>query len=437
MLCYWDYPFLVAFCGIIEYNKNKFMNIYKESILKNDLKVITSENPNSDIVTISFLTKVGGRNGTDDQLGYAHILEHMLLKGSKKYPSIFEISVVKDRVGAASNAFAGPERIFLFIQVAKNHLRKMFELLADSILNPLIDSNVLENEKKVIIQELTRAMDNHTRRLWKLSMSTCFKSHPLSRDVLGDEKTISSANAAKIKYFYNQYFSPDKSAIIVGGGASHEEINLLAQEFFGDWVNESAADDLFVPVKIQGGDRVFDFLPSKQTHLAFSFIGPKPDFKEAASLKIIENFLGYGQSAIFYQDLRHKKGLIYTISVSDSAYQDANLFYVHTSTTEPKEIINILPTIIDNIPQYLSQQILEEIKEQLISIFLRILNDPMNEVEFLGSNWRFYNKLLTPEEFILAIRSISYDDIIEVKNKFLTRNNLTIAAIGENSPFDL
>lgn len=410
------------------------MNIYKESILPNNLKVITSENPNSDIVTISFWAKAGGRNGIDEQRGYAHILEHMLMKGCKKYPSIFDISVVKDRVGAASNAFAGPERIFLFIQVAKNHLEKMFELLADSVLNPIIDSNVLENEKRVIIQEFNRAMDNHARRLWKLSMSTAFKNHPLSRDVLGDEKSISSANSEKIKEFYRQYIFPNISAIIVSGGVSHDKIVFLAQEFFGGWKKNEAIDDSAV-IEASEEKTAFDFMTSKQTHLSFNFIGPKPDFKEAILLKILEIFLGYGQSSIFYQELRHKKGLVYTIAVNNTIYKDANLFFMSTSTTQPKEALNIAPIIIDNIENYLSEQIFEEIKEQTIGIFLRLLNDPMNELDFLGSNWRFYDKLMTPNEFIAVVKESSYDEIINVKNKFLSKNNFFIAAIGEENPF--
>lgn len=409
------------------------MNIYKETTLNNGLKVMTSENQNSEIVTISFWIKIGGRNGTDEQLGYAHILEHMLMKGCKKYPSIFEISIARDRVGAASNAFAGPERIFLFIQVAKNHIGKMFELLADSILNPLIDSDVLENEKKIIIQEFNRAIDNHTKRLWRLCARTIFKEHPLSRDVLGDEKSINSANSQKIKKFYQQYFSPHESAIIVIGGVSHDKVLSLAEEFFKNWEGVKMINNIqqiiFQPAS------VFETMTSKQIHLAFGFIGPKPNFKEAILLELIENFLGYGQSAFLYQELRHKKGLVYTLAVNNNIYKDANLFYIATSTIKPKEIIDTVSEVMNNIEKYLTVQIFEEMKYQVISIFLRILNDPMSELNFMGTNWRFYDRLIIPEEFISAIKNSSYADIIDIKNKFLNNNNLTIATVGENNPF--
>lgn len=411
------------------------MNTYKESTMPNGLRVITSENKNSEIVTISFWIKVGGRNGTDEQLGYAHILEHMLIKGSKKYPSIFEISSAKDRVGADSNAFAGPERIFLFVQVAKNHLRKMFELLSDSVIDPLFDPDVLENEKKVILQEFNRSIDNHARQLWKLSMSAVFKDQPLSRDVLGNEQSISSANAEKIKDFYQRYFSPDKSAVIISGGISHDEAVYLAQEFFGGWEKSAAVDDSMPDKSTIKKREVFDFMAGKQTHLAFSFAGPKPSFKEVVFLRIIESFLGYGQSALLYQELRHKRGLAYLVSTSNNIYQDANLFYILVPTTQPQEIIITVPEIVEDIDKYLTAQVFEEIKDQVASTFLRVINNPMSEIDFLGSNWRFYDKLITPGDFVLAVRNSSYDEIVDIKNKFLNKNNLTIAAIGEGDPF--
>lgn len=407
--------------------------IYKESNLNNGLKIITSENPNSEIVTISFWIKVGARNGVGDQLGYAHFLEHMLMKGSKKYPSVFEVSVAKDRVGAASNAFAGPERIFLFIQVAKIHLEKMFELLADSILNPLLDHDVLENEKKVVLQELNRANDNQQNRLWRLSAGTAFDGHPLSRNTLGSEESINSINLERVKEFYREYFSPNKSAIIVSGGVDHGEIVSLTKEFFGEWQEKEVADNI-APVVFRSA-HAFDFMTGKQTHLAISFVGPKPDFRESLLLDVVESFLGYGQSSILVQELRHKKGLIYSVSANDSVFQDANLFYIATSTTKPKEVADAIFEIVENLEKYLEEKEFEEIKEQVVGTILRSLNNPMNEVDFLGTNWRFYDKLITQEDLVEMIRGLRYEEMLSAKNKFLSKNSLILATVGEEDPF--
>ena len=128
-----------------------FKKQYKETILANGLRVISNE-LDSPISTIDIWIKAGSRYEDKDQLGYAHILEHMLLKGTKTRPTSFDFRVAMDRVGAISNAMTYSEFSRFFVQVASDYQDLMFELLADALLNALVDPTVLENEKKVIIE---------------------------------------------------------------------------------------------------------------------------------------------------------------------------------------------------------------------------------------------------------------------------------------------
>lgn len=409
------------------------MNIYKESILKNNLKIITGENPNSEIVTISIWIKAGSRYEKKDQLGYAHVLEHIMLKGTKKYPSIFEISAVQDRVGAASNAFTGPERIYFFIQVSKKYLEKMFELLSDIILNPLFDSRVLENEKQVVIQEIHLTNDNISKRLWRFSMEKIFIGHPLAQNSMGKEECIISSNVDRITDYYKKFFIPGRAAIIVNGGVSHEEILILAEKFFNKWSGENIVDNLFSLNIIS--KNFFETKPIKQTNLLFSYVIQRITFKESVVLDIIANYLGSGQSAFLYQELRHKTGLVYGISVGNENYQDANIFFIKTSTTKPEDVVAIVKEKIENLENYFSESLLQEIKEQTISMLLRAINDAYKEIAFLGNGWRIYNRLITPIELIEEIRKIEYTDFLEVKNKYLNKNGLCVSAIGGKNPF--
>lgn len=408
------------------------MNIYNESILANGLRVITSENPSSELATISVWIKVGSRGEKEGEFGYVHILEHLLGKGTKKYPSALEFNKEKDRVGALSNALTGSERICAFIQVAKNYSEKMFELLADMTLHPLLDAKVLENEKQVIIQELYRVKENYVKRLWIESMSKAFENHPLAHPILGSEQTIFSATSEKLTEFHGKFFIPGNAAIVAVGGLTHQDVLKFAEKFFSQWQQKEPAVDDLPPPQIKPGF-IFIKAPTKQTYLAFNYIGRKITMEEIAAFNIVENYLGYGQSAFLLQELRHKRGFVYHISASNTLLRDANLFRLETSTTKPKETTEVILDIMGNFEKNFSEKIFKELKEQTLSVFLREISDPMKELFFLGSGWRLNGRLVSLSEMINKIKEVSYGDIIALKNSHLAKNNLLIAAIGGES----
>lgn len=406
------------------------MNKYKESILPNGLKIITSENPNSEIVTLSIWVKAGSRYETKEQLGYAHILEHMLLKGSKKYPSVLEAGKARDRVGASSNATTGPERIYIFIKVAKKHLEKMFELLSDMILNPIINTEVLENEKNVILQELYRQKDNYQKYLWKISSREAFRNHPLSKDPLGNQGSIKSAMSKKLFYYHKKFFVSGRAAIIAAGGLNHQKILELAEKYFGAWPkSDKVADNLQEPQTRKGF--TFEKAPSKQTYIIFEYVSPKYSIEESAALEILINYLSYGYSSLLKQEIRTGRGLAYNISAGNELYLDASMFFIQTATTKPKETAEIILNIMRKLNKSFTPEIFDELKEQTASVFTREMNDPFNELNFLGKAWLLYEKIITPGEFLKILEKVNYKDVIAAINKYLSQNRLFIAAVGE------
>lgn len=406
------------------------MKQYKQSKLPNGLRVITGEDPNSDIITLSVWARAGSRYENKQQRGYSHILEHMLLKGTKNRPSAFEIGLIADRAGAYFNAFTSKEFIQVIIQVAKSQGEKMFALLADIILNPLLESKVLEKEKQVIIQELKHDQDNHYRRLWMESLKRIFQGHPLSNYPLGNERTILSATSEKLREYHVNFFKPNRAAIITSGAISHEKVLALARKELGHWQKGKDIKDYLISPKIKRGED-FLMMPGTQTHLFFGFAGPKSSFKDSLALDLIADYLGHKHTSLLYQELRHKLGLVYNLSTHAVAYQDATLFSIVTSSSKPKDVLSIILDKALSLEKYFTKELFREHKEQLINVLLRKLNDPFAEIRFLGSYWVLHDHLIPPQRAIKTIQHLTYQDILNVKNTYLTKNNLFVMALGE------
>jgi predicted Zn-dependent peptidase len=406
------------------------MRTYHESKLPNGVTLITSENPHSDIVTISILIQAGSRHENSDERGYAHLVEHMLVKETQNRPSLEALGTPLDRAGAYANASTSVESIRIKVQAAKERCAEMFELAADMTLHPLFRAEVLENEKKVVLQELHRLYDNREARIGMESQNLLFKNHPLSQNPIGDERSINEATPEKLKKYYDRMVVPKRITIIVVGGVVHTDILELTKTYFGNMPeNESSTEGLRTPEKKQGLEFIKE--SGAQTKLYFNYICPTKDIRELVVLDFIASTLSYGKVPFLKQELRHKTGLVYTVNASVSKFKDAAVFYVSTSSTQPERVIQGVINIMESFEDAFESEKLGEFKEQFKNVLIRELDSPFYETELLWIFFKYLGQITTPKNILEIIDSITHKDLLNIKEEYLSEKNLYITVFGE------
>lgn len=404
--------------------------MYKESSLENGLKILTYEDKSVPIVDIELAFKAGSRYEENNQKGYAHILEHMLLKGTTKRPSPVLISKEIDDKGGYKNAHTSRESLSIVIQAADNYSEELFELLSDMLLNSLIDPKVLENEKKIIIEEKKKSDDNIESFLTNFTYEKLFSGHPLASNILGDMDSILSANVGELKKFKEKFLVPNNSVLIVVGNITHDNVVVLAKKYFGEWsgkIENLPLSELMVTTN----KHYFSIKDTKQTLIAYNLITvPVSKNREVLALDLIQNFLNFGGSSVLKEELRHKRGLIYSVSANIGAFSDTGFFSIRTSTTKPKETTEAISEIIGNLKNLFTDDKLVGIKSRRIGAFKRYIANPYHQVDFILSGFRVVNKLVTPEEFITEINNITYEEVVRVIDKYLTPEKAVVTAIG-------
>ncbi len=412
------------------------MKIYKESKLDNGIMVITGENDSADIVTLSVWIKAGSRYEKEGERGYAHLLEHMLLKGTVSKPSPYGIGVIIDRAGGIANASTTTEYVRVFIEASKDRFKEMSELLMDIILNPLIDGEALENEKKVIAQEVYQDKNNDAARLWLESSEKLFGEHPLSQNPSGIEDQVNMASESALKKYYERFFAGDRIAVVATGGLTHEQVYAIAENNLGKLPKASSDKGVHILPAITNRS-IYIEGKSDQTYLNFSFLGPKATLQERLALDVIARYAGYRNTSLLYQELRQKRGLIYSIGVWDMIYQDATIFYASTSTTAPREVISVVIDELINLGHSFTQELFEAYKKQTAFILQRVLSDPFSEMEFLAKNWLTYGRLVAPDEMIKGYYEMKYEDMVAVAKKFIKKDNFLVGISGKENPGEI
>lgn len=404
--------------------------MYKESTLDNGLKILTYEDTSIPVIDIQLVFRAGSRYEESHQKGYAHILEHMLLKGTTKRPSPLLIAKEVDDKGGYKNAHTSRESLVIEIQAADNYSEELFELLSDMLLNSLIDPTILENEKKVITEELKKADDNTDSFFSRFTYEKLFNGHPLASNILGDSESILSANTEDLKKYKEKFLVPNNSALIVAGNISHDRVAALTKKYFGEWSGKSDAMPS-VELKPTAQKIYFYTKDTKQTIVAYNlFTFPVIKTREFLALDLIRIFLSFGGSSILNEELRHKRGLVYSVGVNNVPFSDAGFFGVRTSTSKPKETVQAIGDIIYNLKNLFIAELLEGIKARRIGAFKRQIANPYYQTGFLSDGFLALGRLITPEEYIKEIESISYNEILHVIDTYLIPEKAVITAIG-------
>lgn len=404
--------------------------MYKESTLDNGLKIFTYEDANVPVIDMRLIFRAGSRYEGKDQKGYAHILEHMLMKGTTKRPSPILISQEIDNKGGYRNAFTGRDYLSMVLQAADNYSEDLFELLSDMFFNSLIDPQILENEKRVIVEELNKAKDNVETFFIRFTYEKFFSGHPLSTNILGDQESIMSATTEALIEYKNTFLIPNNSCIVVAGNISHEKVVALAEKYFNAWEKGENAV-LNIDFKQSAPGPFFLAKDLQQTSISYSMptVSGKMS-REIAALDLVRNFLNFGSSSILNEELRHKRGLVYTVGSSNFIFSDTGVFIIRTSTSRPKEAVQAIDDVIRNLKNKFTESLLPTIKNQYIGSFKLGIANPYHQTDFLADSFRTKGRLVTLAEYLAEVENITYPEIVHVIDTYLTPQKAVIAGIG-------
>jgi len=406
------------------------MIIYNNSQLENGLTIITAEDNNSDIVTISVWIKAGSRYETPGGYGYAHILEHILLKGTKKHPSITSFHTPIDNIGATKNGLTSHERMYFFIQASKEHFETMFALLAEIFTEPLFDPDVFANEKKPIMQEFAIRIDNLSRNIYDRSFENSFPEHSLSNLIIGNAEMTGAVTLDQVKEYFEQKFTPKNMAVVVTGNVSHDVVVKSATEHLS--LQDNRRVEAFPAAHKIPSPRPFFYkkTSSKQSHISINFSGEKLHEAERLSADLLANRLDYGTTSVLMQELRNKTGLTYSPETDLYFFSDAYLFRIITSTEKPREVLEILNNILPAFVENLTLEDFDLMKDQSIGILARFMSHPYKALEFCGDAWIAGDTITNPEIYMEKVRALTFDQFREAAKKILDFDRCSVVILG-------
>jgi zinc protease len=310
----------------------------KKIELKNGMNVILFKTDTAPKVIVQVAYEVGSFVEGSGERGLAHLIEHMIFKGTDKMTE-GDIDAISRKYGATYNAFTSIDMTSYYFEANKSNWQPFLPILADCMQNARFDEQHLASELKAVIQEVKMYKDDYWRRIFEKAIQTVFPSnHPYHFPVIGYQEDLLSLKAENLKRFYKKYYGPDRATLfIVGDFDEAQAIELAKQNFENIKPNGTEALPAMPPVIPQFSSTSVRFYEDvKNNKLCFFWYIPGLRDKNEVLSSALDFLLGGGEGSRLYRKLVEEKKVATSVSTTASTMMAGGIFGIFIEPVEGK-----------------------------------------------------------------------------------------------------
>jgi zinc protease len=317
-----------------------------KKVLSNGLTVLVKSTHHIPRVEVHMWYNVGAKNEGNHERGMAHLVEHMMFKGTKNL-SESDINLICQKLTAESNAFTSQDYTCYTFRFPCHLWETGMELLAECMQNATFNPQMMASEIKTVIEELRMYRENYQGMLLEHILAAVFPEHPYHNPIIGSKVDLCNLNADDLRAFYKKHYHPANGVLVVVGDVNPDEIFMAAEKHFGsipsptDYkkIEYSIQDDLLARTTVL-------FRPTNNPW--YCYVYKVPGFKEGKNhlLDIASLILSSGKSSRLYQRLVNKEKIAIDIDCSVYDFFEKGILCIGVWPTE-----NQGPDIIEEILQ--------------------------------------------------------------------------------------
>ena len=397
------------------------------STLANGLRIATDRIDTVDTVSLGIWVDVGTRHEQADINGVAHFLEHMAFKGTARR-SALTIAEEIEAVGGHLNAYTSRESTAYYAKVLKEDVQLALDILSDILQNSTFQPEEIERERAVILQEIGQANDTPDDIVFDHFQECAYPDQAMGRPVLGSPEIIRKIERETVIGYLRKHYGAQRMVLAAAGHVDHDRLAELADNLLGGLPAERPATT--EPAYYAGGDRR-EQRDLEQLHLVLGFPGVvlgDPDYYAAS---VLSTALGGGMSSRLFQEIREKRGLVYTINSFVHGYSDGGLFgiYAGTGEAEAAELVPAICNEVIRIEDGLTPVELNRAKTQMKAGLLMSLESSSARCEQLAQHLLIHGKPFDPLDIVGRLEMVDDAAIRRVVARWRSAPP-TLAALG-------
>ena len=432
----------------IESNSNKVFSqnyVFKE--LENGLRVLIVKTDYPDLVSVQIPVSVGARDEDEEgRTGFAHFFEHMMFKGSKKYPQAVYADLFKN-AGVDNGAYTTNDYTNYHLDFSKDHLDKVLEIQADHFQNLSYTEAQFKTEALTVKGEYLKNNASPIRKLLAAVRKEAFDTHTYKHTTMGFFEDVEAMPEQSVygEKFFQQFYKPEYVSLVIVGDVEPTATMAMVEKHWGNWQKGDFVNNITPEPKQLAPKYVhekFEGLPGHWLLVSYKGADWQPKKKDRAALDLISE-LYFSNNSALYQELVVDKQLASQMFNYNPETKDAGLRHVFIKVNEEKDLATVRDAINQTYAkartELVSADKLDNLKSNLKYSFVNSLDSSESIASTLASYMHFDRDPETINHLYNSFDNISADDIKRIANKYFideNRTTVTLSALDKVAGFD-
>lgn len=325
----------------ITMNQEKLENVQPyvlKKVLANGMTVLVRPVHTLPKVSLQIWYNVGGKDEKSGEKGIAHLIEHMIFKGTKQL-SESDINIITHMLSGSTNAFTSYDYTGYLFNLPKQHWHEVLPIFADSMQNVAFKDDHLNSEMKAVIQELKMNRDNYLRSLVMEMLASIFPDHPYHYPVIGFKQDLFDVHADRLRAFYKKHYWPNNATLVIVGDVDPEDAFAQAKKYFEKIpANKDYKKEEFYYNKDLISHNITLYRDVQQPTAVVAFAIPGANSKNEHLLNVVDLILGEGKGSRLYRKIVDELQLATSLSCFSFLLFEHGIFFI---SYEPKNVQDI------------------------------------------------------------------------------------------------
>jgi len=400
-----------------------------------DAGVTVLVDPMADVrsVSLGFFVKAGSASEPAERQGLSHFLEHLLFKRTRRRSTV-EIAREIDRLGGDVDAFTTKEYTGFYCRTLDSRFERALDLVADVVLSPAFRASDVEVERGVILEEIGEANDNPEDLAHENLVRAIWRDHPLGAPILGTAETVGAIRKDDLQAYYASRYRPDNLIVAVAGRVRPgDAVAEIERVFRRRRIGSRRHAPQETPPRAHAHVLVRPRPGLEQAHLCIGMAASPQTSPRRYAAGLFDAILGGGMSSRLFQEVRERRGLVYTIASSLAAYRLGGYEAV-SAACAPRRLERVLDVTLGELRRLrrggIRARELAWAKESIAGNLMLSLESTVSRMSSAARQQFYFGRVEPIEETIRKVEAVTLEEIDAEADRVLGGGSLSVSVVG-------